>query len=65
MLNNERISLSDHEDNFSSSLNRTNLGPEVQQIALETKWVDDLQKQLEYGNDEPLQNFKLLLVIEG
>jgi hypothetical protein len=36
----------------------------AEQIRIETKWVDKLQRRLEYGNRNVLRNFKLRLVMD-
>jgi hypothetical protein len=36
----------------------------VRKIGLETRWVDRLQKKIDYGNKRVLENFKLRLVFE-
>lgn len=36
----------------------------VEQILIEIKWIDKLQRELEYGNNYVLKSFTLRLVID-
>lgn len=44
--------------------NRICIRSPVDQIRIETKWVDRLQRKLENGNSTVLKNFKLKLVLD-